>query len=95
MKALVTGGAGFIGSHIVDRLLSDGYEVTVIDNLSEGSLKNIAHLKDNNKFEFVKGDLKNKDEVEKVVNGKDVVFHIAAHANIRTSLVDHKADLRK
>lgn len=93
MKALVTGGAGFIGSHIVDRLLSDGYDVTVIDNLSEGTLKNIAHLKEEKRFEFVYGDLRNKDIVEKVVSGKDVIFHIAAHANIRTSLVDHKADL--
>ncbi len=73
--------------------MSDGYTVAVIDNLSEGSLKNIAHLKDNNKFEFIKGDLKNKDEVDKVTKGKDVVFHLAAHANIRTSLVDHKVDL--
>ncbi len=44
-KALVTGGAGFIGSHVVDRLLEEGYEVTAVDNLSEGHLENIAHLK--------------------------------------------------
>jgi UDP-glucose 4-epimerase len=93
MRALVTGGAGFIGSHIVDRLLYDGYQVTVIDNLSEGSPKNISHLNGNKNFEFVIGDLKNKAEVEKVIAGKDVVFHIAAHANIRTSLVDHQVDL--
>ena len=45
MKALVTGGAGFIGSHVVDRLLEEGYEVTAVDNLSEGHLENLAHLK--------------------------------------------------
>ncbi len=44
-KALVTGGAGFIGSHVVDRLLEEGYEVTAVDNLSEGHLENLAHLK--------------------------------------------------
>ena len=44
-KALVTGGAGFIGSHVVDRLLEEGYEVTAVDNLSEGHLENVAHLK--------------------------------------------------
>ena len=44
-RALVTGGAGFIGSHVVDRLLEEGYEVTAVDNLSEGHLENIAHLK--------------------------------------------------
>ena len=93
MKALVTGGAGFIGSHIVDRLLSDGYEVTVIDNLSAGKMENIAHLKNEKRFSFVKGDLTDAKLVDRLVAGKDVVFHIAAHANIRTSLVDHKADL--
>jgi len=93
MKALVTGGAGFIGSHVVDRLLQDGYEVTAIDNLSEGKLENIAHLKDDRRFRFAKVDLREGHEVEKLVEGNDVIFHLAAHANIRTSLVDHKADL--
>jgi UDP-glucose 4-epimerase len=93
LKALVTGGAGFIGSHLVDRLLSDGYDVTVVDNLSEGRLENVVHLKEERRFEFIKGDLRNGPLVDKAVKGKDVVFHFAAHANIRTSLVDHRADL--
>src|SRR5487761_534073 len=92
-RALVTGGAGFIGSHLVDRLLSDGYSVTAIDNLSEGNLKNITHLKNEKRFEFVQGDLKDANLVDQLVGTSDVVFHIAAHANIRTSLVDHRADL--
>lgn len=94
MKALVTGGAGFIGSHLVDRLLEDGYEVQTLDNLSQGKLKNVSHLKDNPKFSVQEADLKDEKAVEKLVAGKDVVFHLAAHANIRTSMADHTVDLR-
>ncbi len=93
MKALVTGGAGFIGSHVVDRLLEDGYEVQALDNLSEGKLKNVAHLKGNPKFSTQEADLKDAKAVEKLVADKDAIFNLAAHANIRTSLVDHTADL--
>lgn len=94
MKALVTGGAGFIGSHLVDRLLEDGYEVRALDNLSEGKLENIAHLKNNPKFSVQEADLKDARTVEKLVSDRDTIFHLAAHANIRTSLVDHTADLQ-
>jgi UDP-glucose 4-epimerase len=93
IRAIVTGGAGFIGSHMVDKLLDNGYKVTAIDNLSEGNLKNIAHLKNEGRFEFVQGDLKDSNLVDHLVGVHDVVFHIAGHANIRTSLVDHRADL--
>lgn len=93
MKALVTGGAGFIGSHVVDRLLEEGYEVTAVDNLSEGRLENVAHLKGHEKFRFVNGDLREEKAMKKLVKGNEVVFHMAAHANIRKSLVDHRADL--
>ena len=93
MKALVTGGAGFIGSHEVDRLLQDGYEVTALDNLAEGHLENVAHLKNNKMFRFVKADLKDPKATEKAVAGNDVIFHMAAQANIRKSLVDHRGDL--
>ena len=54
-RALVTGGAGFIGSHVVDRLLQDGYEVTALDNLSEGHLENLAHSKGEKRLRLVKG----------------------------------------
>jgi UDP-glucose 4-epimerase len=93
MKALVTGGAGFMGSHLVDRLLREGYEVTAVDNLTEGRLENLVHLKNDRRFRFVKADLKDGKAMDKLVSGNDAVFHMAAHANIRTSLVDHKADL--
>ena len=92
-RALVTGGAGFIGSHVVDRLLEEGYEVTAVDNLSEGHLENIAHLKNDKRFRFVKLDLKDRGATMKAVKGNDVVFHMAAQANIRKSVIDHKADL--
>ena len=89
----MTGGAGFIGSHVVDRLLQEGYEVTAVDNLSEGHLENVAHLKSDRRFRFVKVDLRDARATEKVVAGNDVVFHLAAQANIRKSLVDHRGDL--
>ena len=92
-RALVTGGAGFIGSHAVDRLLEEGYEVTAVDNLSEGHLENIAHLKNDKRFRFVKLDLKDRGATMKAVKGNDVVFHMAAQANIRKSIVDHRGDL--
>jgi UDP-glucose 4-epimerase len=93
VKALVTGAAGFIGSHLVDRLLRDGYSVTGIDNLSEGKSDNLTHLDGERRFHFVVGDLRDEDVVLNVMKDHEVVFHMAAHANIRTSLVDHKSDL--
>lgn len=93
MKALVTGGAGFIGSHVADRLLEEGYEVTVVDNFTEGSFKNLAHLKGDKRFSFAKLDLREEKATKKLVKGNDVIFHLAAQANIRKSLVDHKIDM--
>ena len=89
----MTGGAGFIGSHVADRLLEEGYEVTSVDNLSEGHLENVAHLKGDKRFRFVKLDLKDAKATEKAVAGNDVIFHMAAQANIRKSIVDHRGDL--
>jgi UDP-glucose 4-epimerase len=94
MKAFVTGGAGFIGSHLVDMLLQEGYQVTAYDNLTEGRLENLSHLKDNPDFRFIKGDMRDAELLMKVLRGQDVVFHMAAQANIRKSLEDHYADLQ-
>jgi len=85
-KILVTGGAGFIGSHLVDRLLNEGFEVTVIDNLDTGHLKNIAHHQDNKKFHFIKGDIRDLDLVKKTMKGIDAVFHEAALASVTLSV---------
>jgi len=83
MRALVTGGAGFIGSHLAERLLKDGQEVTAIDNLSTGSLKNIEGFKDKPKFDFVEGDVRNGGLVETLVEQSDVVFHLAAAVGVK------------
>lgn len=77
-KILVAGGAGFIGSHIVDRLLSDGFEVTAIDNLSTGRLENVANHQGKKNFHFIKGDIRNLDLVKSTLQDVDAVFHEAA-----------------
>jgi len=86
MKALVTGGCGFIGSHITDLLLSKGYEVVVIDNLSTGRLLNLAHQKDNPKLSIHIEDIVNTEKIEPFFNNVDYVFHIAALADIVPSI---------
>jgi len=83
MKALVTGGAGFIGSHLTERLLKDGNKVAVIDNLSTGSLDNMESFKSHAGFEFVKGDIRNIELMEPIVEQSDVIFHLAAAVGVR------------
>jgi UDP-glucose 4-epimerase len=68
-KILVSGGAGFIGSHIVNRLIADGAEVTVYDNLSTGKLENIADAESKDRLHFVKGDICNFDSVKAALKG--------------------------
>ncbi len=74
MKALITGGAGFIGSHLAEQLLKNGHKVAVIDNLSTGSLKNIEGFKGNSQFDFVQGDICDVGLMEKLTEQSDVVF---------------------
>jgi nucleoside-diphosphate-sugar epimerase len=81
-KILVTGGAGFIGNHLVDRLLYEGFEVTVIDNLDIGRLDNIVHHQGTGEFHFVKGDIRDFDLVKKTMKDIDAVFHEAALASV-------------
>jgi UDP-glucose 4-epimerase len=82
-KIVVTGGAGFIGSHLVDRLLSLGDEVTVVDNLSSGRLEFLkAHLKNTN-FKFVKLDILELEKLTKAIRGADVIYHLAANPDVR------------
>lgn len=89
----MTGGAGFIGSYVVDQLLSEGHSVTVVDNMSCGCLENLTHHSGNPNLAVQKVDVKNARKLERVFAGHDVVFHLAAHANIRQSFADHRADL--
>ncbi|MCX6709520.1 MAG: SDR family NAD(P)-dependent oxidoreductase [Candidatus Woesearchaeota archaeon] len=74
-KILVTGGAGFMGSHLADQLINEGHEVVVVDNLSGGYLENV-----NKKATFIKGDLQDKKVCDRAVEGVDMVYHLAAHA---------------
>ena len=83
MRALVTGGAGFIGSHLTERLLKDGNKVAVIDNLSTGSLENIENCKNYTGFEFVASDVRNAELIEPLVEQSDVIFHLAAAVGVR------------
>ena len=84
MKAIVTGGAGFIGSHLVDALLTSGHQVVVLDNLSTGRLENLAHVK--SKINFHECDITSLDSWPKLIEGGDWVFHLAALADIVPSI---------
>lgn len=83
MRALITGGAGFIGSHLCERLLEKGYEVDVIDNLSTGRKRNITHLLSNDKFEFFQTTIMNEWVLEDLINQSDVVYHLAAAVGVK------------
>ena len=84
---LVTGGAGFVGSHIVEYLLEHGAkQVRVIDNLSEGRLINLEHLKQNDRLRFTEGDITNEETVAKIMEGVDFVSHQAALGSVPRSL---------
>lgn len=84
--ALVTGGAGFIGSHLVDALVAGGSRVTILDNLSTGHLSNIEHHGE--KVEFVEGDIRDAGILDKIIKGCDVVFHQAALVSVTQSVHD-------
>ena len=82
MRALITGGAGFIGSHLADALIARGDSVVILDNLSTGSKENIAHILDN--VTFVEGDIRNQGLVEELTKDADVILHMAAALGVQT-----------
>lgn len=88
MGVVVLGGAGFIGSHIVDELMTQGHEVTVLDNFSEGKVENLARWKNNSRLEVVRGDIRDFDIVRRVCDHKEWVFHLAAMSRIQPSITD-------
>lgn len=82
MKILITGGAGFIGSHLTEELLRQGNSVTILDNLSTGTYENILPIKNNRQFKFIKGDILDEKLVNKSVRGVDAVYHLAAAVGV-------------
>ncbi len=82
MKYFITGGAGFIGSHLADDLLERGHHVTVLDNLSTGRYDNIAHLDGHERFQYVAGTILNEPLVDKLVERCDAIFHLAAAVGV-------------
>lgn len=88
MSVAVLGGAGFIGSNLVDELLVQGHEVMVLDNFSEGRVQNLARWKDDPRLQVIRGDIRDYDLVRRVVDHKDWVFHLAAMSRIQPSITD-------
>jgi len=84
MNTIVTGGAGFIGSHLVEHLFSEGHSVTVLDNFSTGRYENLEHLKKN--ISIIECDLNEENDIDNIVKGADWVFHLAALADIVPSI---------
>jgi len=94
MNILITGGAGFIGSHLADALLAEGHNVTAFDNLLRGRLSNLEEASKNRNFKFIKGDILDKESLYKVFDGGkfDVVFHMAANSDIASSHANPNVD---
>lgn len=88
MNYIVTGGAGFIGSHIAEYLVSHGHAITIIDNLHSGSAENIRHLRENPGFHFVKGSITDPGLLRDVCKGADGIFHQAAIPSVPRSIQD-------
>lgn len=84
---LVTGGAGFIGSHLVERLVGDGHVVTVLDNFTTGRMRNIAHL-EGRQLRVVEGDIRKKEDLDKAMKGQEFVLHHAALPSVARSVED-------
>jgi len=87
MDLLVTGGAGFIGSHLVDTLMAQEANISILDDLSGGKLENIKQWFDHRKFKFIRGDLLNASDVTKAVKGCETVYHLAANPEVRVSSI--------
>jgi UDP-glucose 4-epimerase len=85
LKALVTGGAGFIGSHLVDKLIRNNKSVRVIDNLSSGNLVNLSQWKNNEMLEFFNVDLLDKEKIVPIIKGCDEIYHMAANPEVNAS----------
>lgn len=92
---LVTGGAGFIGSHIVDKLVAQNLEVTALDNLSTGKLSNLSECNGKKNFRFIKEDLNNPEGIRKTLKNIDTVFHMAADPEVRTGFENPESSYKE
>jgi len=88
MRVLVTGGAGFIGSHLIDALLEEGFDVICLDNFSSGRKELIEPNLD--KIELIEGDLLNREDIKKALKGCEIVFHLAANPDVRVGAINTK-----
>jgi UDP-glucose 4-epimerase len=93
-RILVTGGAGFIGSHLVDSLMGLGLEVIVFDNLSGGRLENLSRWLNHPRFRFIRGDLLDQSEALRILDGCGSVYHLAAHPEVRVGSAEPSAHFR-
>ena len=90
MKMLITGGAGFVGSHLCEKYVKDGHTVLCLDNFISGDLMNVRHLLDFRNFKLIKGDIRDFDLLEKIMPDVDVVFHLAAQIHVDRSYIEPK-----
>jgi UDP-glucose 4-epimerase len=88
MKILITGGAGFVGSHLADKLISQGHEITVIDDLSTGRYANVAHLEDTERFRLIIDTVLNEKLMEELIRETDHVYHMASAVGVKL-IMDH------
>lgn len=86
MRYLVTGGAGFIGSHTVERLIREGHHVCVLDDFSSGSMENLSHVAGCDRLTIVEGDIRDRDRVIRQAGGVDGIFHLAALVSVQESI---------
>ncbi len=91
MKILVTGGAGFIGSHLTDRLVAEGHDVTVLDNFSTGARVNLSHLENSTQVQIIEDSILNAELVDQLVSKSEYVFHLAAAVGV-FNIVNHPLD---
>ena len=88
MKMLITGGAGFIGSHLCDKYTKEGHTVLCLDNFMSGNLTNVRHLLDCRNFKLIKGDIRDFESLEKITRDVDIIFHLAAQIHVDRSYVE-------
>jgi UDP-glucose 4-epimerase len=88
MKVLITGGAGFVGSHLTDRLIADGHSVVILDNVSTGKLENFKQHESHPTFEYINGSVLDQKLLESAVKDIDYIFHLAAAVGV-FNIVNH------